>query len=123
VFFWIDPERLNRQRAACGPRPQVVLTVSTERLLARHAERAAVSPINSGNARRAPAKRSAASFVPYLQWRREGWAAEAAALGTAPRSRRHVPVELAVLQAVPDIMDAVVRVTPLAAGRAFAPGK
>src|SRR5579883_489638 len=27
VFFWLDPARLNRQRAACEPRAQVVLTV------------------------------------------------------------------------------------------------
>src|SRR5687767_10261147 len=25
VFFWLDSRRLNRQRAACGSRPQVVL--------------------------------------------------------------------------------------------------
>ena len=28
VFFWLDPDRLNRQRHACGMRPQMVLVIS-----------------------------------------------------------------------------------------------
>src|SRR5919106_3425602 len=44
VFFWLDPNRLNRQRRACEPRTQVVLVVDTQRLLARYAERMALSP-------------------------------------------------------------------------------
>src|SRR5688500_2286593 len=35
VFFWFDPERLNRQRLACGPQPQVVMTLDAERMLVR----------------------------------------------------------------------------------------
>ena len=27
VFFWVNIDRLNRQRSACEPRPQVVLTI------------------------------------------------------------------------------------------------
>src|SRR5919109_2089708 len=37
VFFWLDPDRLDRQRRACEPRPQVLLVVDTQRLLPRHA--------------------------------------------------------------------------------------
>ena len=33
VFFWFDPDRLNLQRAACEPRPQVVLAVDTAKLV------------------------------------------------------------------------------------------
>jgi len=39
VFFWLDVDRLNRQRRACEPRPQVVIEIDTEGLLAHHAER------------------------------------------------------------------------------------
>lgn len=44
VFFWFDPRRLNRQRAACGSRPQVVLVVDAVELVAAHADRVALSP-------------------------------------------------------------------------------
>jgi hypothetical protein len=52
VFFWLEPDRLDRQRRACEPRPQVVLVVDTQRLLARYAEKIALSPFNTGQ--RAP---------------------------------------------------------------------
>lgn len=52
VFFWFDIERLNRQRLACGPLPQVVMVIDTTRLIAKHAERISLTPINTGNARR-----------------------------------------------------------------------
>jgi hypothetical protein len=57
VFLWPDPERLKRQRRACGDRPQVVLTFDADALLDRFADEAFVSPINSGNARRKAARR------------------------------------------------------------------
>jgi hypothetical protein len=103
VFFWLDPDRLNRQRAACGPRPQVVLTIDAAALVAAHRERVAVTPINTGNARRRPARRGAATFVPYAAWAESGWASEAAALG------------------VRDAMRFVVATTELAAGQSFSP--
>jgi hypothetical protein len=52
VFFWLDPARMNRQHRACSPRPQVVLTIDTARLVETHREQVSVSPINTGNARR-----------------------------------------------------------------------
>jgi hypothetical protein len=57
VFLWPDPERMKRQRRACGDRPQVVLTFDADALLDRFAAEAFVSPINSGNARRKAARR------------------------------------------------------------------
>ncbi len=113
VFFWLDPDRLNRQRAACGPRPQIVIAVDTVNLVAVHHERIALTPINTGNARRKPARRGAATFVPLAQWGKSGWASEAEALNTPVRKRSHKPVELTVLDAVPDIMHFVVDVMPL----------
>lgn len=113
VFFWLDPERLNRQRAACGSRPQVVIAVDTVALIAAHRDHVALTPINTGNARRKPARRGAATFVPFAEWCRSGWEFEAAALNTPARRRSHQPAELTVLDSVPDIMRFVVDVTPL----------
>jgi hypothetical protein len=107
VFFWLDVNRLNRQRGACEPRPQVVLKVDTKRLLAQHAERIALSPINTGNARRRPAKRGPCTFVPYWAWVESG-------------GRIHQPVELTVADAVADIMSFVVEAYPLGPGEILA---
>jgi len=119
VFFWLDLDRLNRQRRACDPRPQVVLVVEAQRLLARHGEKAALSPFNTGNTRRKPAARGWSTFVPYAVWLESRWSSEAAGLGTRPRSDRHRPVELTVDGAVPDIMGMVVRICRLGPGKLF----
>jgi hypothetical protein len=121
VFFWLDPARLNRQRAACNPRPQVVLTVDANKLVAAYAEKIAVTPINTGNARRRPARRGTATFVPYTAWVTSAWASEAANLGTPVRPSSHPPVELTVAGSIPDIMQFVVRVQHLAPGQLFTP--
>jgi len=119
VFFWLDSDRLNRQRAACEPRPQVVMIVDTAALVARYEEKVAVTPINTGNARRKPARRGAATFVPMKEWARSGWASEARALGIPLRNRLRQPVELTVLDKVPDIMRFVVDFVILPTGRSF----
>ena len=116
VFFWFDIERLNRQRRACGSFPQVVLKIATHRLLDHYAVQTALTPINSGNARRKPALRGAATFVPYRVWAETAWLSESQALGTRSRSRRHPPVELAVTDSVADVMHFVVDVRNLAPG-------
>ena len=121
VFFWFDPDRLNRQRAACGPRPQVVIAVDTAALVSVHREHVALTPINTGNARRKPARRGAGTFVPFAEWARSGWASEADVLGPPVRKRSHQPVELTVLDAVPDIMRFVVGVFDLSAGQLLVP--
>jgi hypothetical protein len=119
VFFWLDPDRLNRQKAACEPRPQVVMIIDADALVAGHEEQVAVTPINTGNARRKPARRGAATFVPFAEWLSSGWASEAAALGIPLRKRSHRPVELTVEDAVPDIMRYVVGLYALPAGQPF----
>ena len=121
VFFWLDPARLNRQRAACDPRPQVVLTVDASKLIAAYAEKIVVTPINTGNARRRPARRGAATFVPYAAWVTSAWASEAASSGTPVRPSSHPPVELTVAGSIPDIMQFVVGVQQLAPGQLFTP--
>jgi len=111
VFLWIDRERLNRQRDACGRFPQILYVVKTEKLLERYASSVALTPINSGNARRRPAVRGAKTFVPYLDWIERGWHAEGRDEGVRPRS--HAPAEFAVSRAIPDWMDFVMEIRAL----------
>lgn len=122
VFFWLDPGRLNRQRAACEPRPQVVLTIDAGRLASVYGARMAVSPINTGNARRRPSPRGASTFVPLATWIETGWASEASALGVRERARSHPPAELTIVGPVPDVLAYVVDVAELAPGESFVPG-
>jgi Family of unknown function (DUF7002) len=108
VFFWCDRDRLNRQLGACDGRPQIVLTVDTKPLLARHAERVALTPFNSGNARRKPAIRGRATFVPYATWLASAWRSEAEAMGVRERPSSHAPVELTVADALRDVAELIV---------------
>jgi hypothetical protein len=73
VFLWPDRERMERQRKACGIRPQFTLTFDAKALLDRFGEHAFVSPINSGNARRKPARRGRETLLAYHIWDRGGW--------------------------------------------------
>ncbi len=121
VFFWLTPERLNRHRKALEPRPQVVLTMDARRLVEAYAESVAMTPINTGNARRRPAQRGAATFVPFSQWIVSGWASEAAGLGTSARPRSQPAVELTLASSVPDLLPFVLKVQELATGQSFVP--
>jgi hypothetical protein len=119
VFFWFDIERMNRQRKASGVREQIVLTINLQKLLASYADVAALSPINTGNARRVPATRGRATFVPYREWTETRWASEASALGTNERARSHEPVELTVPDALPDIADYITSTKRLKSNQFF----
>jgi hypothetical protein len=110
VFFWIDPERLERHRHALRGRAQVLLTIDALALVAAYRDIAFVTPFNVGNARRKPARRSLRTLVPIDQWLANGWASEAVD-GSRPRSRQHSPSELAVRGSIPDIMSYVTKVT------------
>jgi hypothetical protein len=101
VFFWLDSSRLNRQRAACGTRPQVVAVVRTADLLARHVEIAYVTPFNVGYALRKPARRSEATLVPYNTWVTSGWATEAEVTGSMRGPSSHPPAELLIRGPIP----------------------
>jgi hypothetical protein len=119
VFFWLDPNRLNRQRGACAQRAQIVLIVATAQLMSRHADQVSLCPINSGNARRKPALRGRSTFVPYAEWLKSGWSSEARGLGIRGRTGSHRPVELTVERAIQDIMECLVDVQWLAPGEQF----
>ena len=73
VFLWPDRDRMERQRQACGGRPQALFTFDGMALLSRFGRDAFASPINSGNARRKPALRGRHTLVPYADWLRHGW--------------------------------------------------
>lgn len=73
VFFWTELDRLERQRSACGDRPQVILTFDGDALVQAFGDHARVSPINSGNARRKPSPRDQATLMPYRLWADRGW--------------------------------------------------
>lgn len=121
VFFWLEPDRLNRQRAACGARPQVVAVVRTATLLEHFAHVTFLTPFNVGYALRKPAKRCEATLVPYNVWASSGWHTETQATGGQPRSRQHKPVELLVRGPVLRFERFVQSVVRLRAGELFVP--
>ena len=99
VFFWLDNKRLEGllgARAYRG-RQHTVITVDTAALLARHADRTYLSPINSGSTAYKPARRGRDTFVRLRQYPEEWW------------TKRRV-AELAVEYGVPDIADLTVSV-------------
>jgi hypothetical protein len=85
VFLWPNRTRMDRQRRACGDRPQVILTFDALALFEYFGTHAFLSPINSGNARRKPARRGRNTLVPYATWLQEGW---------PTRQRSHPPAEV-----------------------------
>lgn len=115
VFFWIDAERLNRHRHACAIRPQIVLVIDARKLAERHGAKAFVTPFNTGNARRRPARRGRRTFTPLLNWIQQSWASEVAP-GEAPRRPTHRPVEFTIRGSVRDVMSMVVETRLLAPG-------
>jgi hypothetical protein len=85
VFLWPDRDRMERQRLACGNRPQVIMTFDATALFGQFGGESFLSPINSGNARRRPARRGCGTLVPYATWREDGW---------PMRPRSHPPAEV-----------------------------
>jgi hypothetical protein len=121
VFFWLDQSRLNRQRRACISSPQIVLSIDADRLMESYAAQISLTPFNTGNARRKPARRGRETFVPLEKWRESGWSWEAGGLKTPPRPSSHAPVELAVNDAVEDILEFALDVRRLGPGEYFSP--
>ena len=109
VFFWPDRERLERQRRACRGRPQAVLVFNGARLLRDFGGCARVSPINSGNARRRPARRGLGTLLDYAAWTAGGW---------QDRRRGQRPAEVLFSCAIPARPPYLVRIErdPLAEG-------
>jgi hypothetical protein len=103
VFFWFNHERVQRHGVALRGRAQVLLTIDANALVASYEKSAYVTPFNIGNARRSPALRGRRTLCPVSSWRQHGWKLELPP-GGRERNPRHVPAELLVKDAVPDIM-------------------
>jgi len=93
VFFWPSRERLDRLLAAYADRAQVVLAFDYASLLRDFGDRAFLSPINSGNARRKAAKRGRGTLVAYDDWIRHGW----------PGRRQRKPAEILFASTIPAV--------------------
>ena len=102
VFFWVDPDRLDRMLRYYRAEEQVVLHVDTARLLEQHAAAVELSPINSGFVMRRPAMRGRDTFRTLAAW-------------DHPKSRK--VVELTVVDAVPRILEITTRVESHLGGR------
>jgi hypothetical protein len=96
------------------------MTIDATALVAAYQDRVRLTPINTGNARRHPAVRGAATFVPYAEWLQSRWASEASGLGTRERRPSHPPVELTVSGSVPDVMRFLLATDRLEPGQPFA---
>jgi hypothetical protein len=118
IFFWLDLERLNRHRNAYRLQEQIVLAVDAREMLSNYGAVAAVSPINTGNAMRAAAKRDRSTFVPYESWVVDAWKSEIIpSMRTRPSGHR--PAELTIANAIPDIKNYVIGSAYLAAAEAI----
>jgi hypothetical protein len=110
VFFWLTEERLLGLLSAKAYRDRVhcILTVETERLLARHLESISLSPINSGSTIYKPQPRGMETFLPLEDYPFD--------VRRKMRGRNAV-AELCVDHSLPDIDDLVVRVSCMAGPR------
>jgi hypothetical protein len=89
--------------------PQLVLTIDTRSLVKAHRDRILLSGMNTGSTVRRPLPRGLRTFLPiadfpYAERRRT-------------RSASDALVELTVAGAVPDILDHLIAVDEVAAGR------
>ncbi len=110
VFFWVDRERVDRLLGARAYRNDrhSLLVARTHDLLARHSERAVLSPLNTGATKPMPHPRGKNCFVPlpaypFTYWRRK-------------RNLRSAVVELAVAGSVPDLMETLEQVSVVGRG-------
>jgi hypothetical protein len=102
VFFWVTERRLNKMLGAYSGHKHIVLVLDSSKLLNRPALSVALSPINSGSARRKAAPRGRETFCslqdyPFDERRRR-------------RGSGNAVAELAVDWSVPDIEGLVIRV-------------
>jgi len=104
VFFWVTGDRVNTllNARAYRNRQHTVIIIDTRALLAKHADRIVLSPINSGSTIYNPPERGPNTFLslrdyPFEERRRM-------------RGLSNAVAELAVKYAVPDIAEFALRV-------------
>jgi hypothetical protein len=114
IFFWLSRARLRRLLGARSYRgkPQTVLTVRTETLVAAHRERILLCPINSGSTIRTPQRRGRDTFKTIADYPFEAWARK--------RPSSDAVAELAIEGGISDIADHVLAVHRVADGHAEA---
>lgn len=101
VYLWPTRQRCEELLSARAyrDRSHLVLEIDTARLMAAHEERVRLTPINTGAVLYNPARRGADTFktvsdYPYEERRRA-------------RGRRHAIAEVAVRDAVPDVIELI----------------
>lgn len=104
VFFWLSEKRLFTLMNAKGNRNKqhTILVIDTKLIVARHASRIALCPINSGCTKPFPAQRGKSTFQRLADYPYEFWKKK--------RRSRDAIVELTVDYSVPDIRDTVVEI-------------
>jgi len=105
VFFWVDRGRVDRLLGARAYRNDrhALLVVRTQDLLSRHAARTVLSPLNTGATKPMPHPRGKNCFMPLSMYPFAYWKQK--------RNLRNAVVELAVSDAVPDLLDTLERVS------------
>lgn len=119
IYFWVDPDRLNRVRKLWLAKRGIVLEVDASHLIEHYGQHTSLTPFNIGNSRRKASARSRSTLVPYVKWVQNGWATETVAVGSRPRAASHKPVELTVAVRIPNIQDFVRQVHVLEPGQLF----
>ena len=104
VFFWVSPERVQTllNARAYRNREHTVITIETAALVARYADRTFLSPINSGSTIYNPQERGVATLRPFHRYPFD----ERLKL----RGLKNAIAEAAVVYAVPDLREFVLRV-------------
>jgi hypothetical protein len=111
TFFWVNRGRVDRLLAARAYRKDrhALLTVRTVDLLQRRSDRAVLSPLNTGATRPMPHPRGRNCFVPLASYPFSYWRHK--------RNVRDAVVELAIKGSVPDLVDALERVSIVGGGK------
>ncbi|WP_430867214.1 DUF7002 family protein [Demequina aurantiaca] len=102
VFFWPTEKRLQTlfEAPAYRDRPHLILTIDTASLLAAHAERVTLSPINSGATVHNAPRRGSETFKTIADYDFEYWRTK--------RSRPTAVAEICVDHSVPDVISHLV---------------
>ena len=104
VFLWPDEKQLRRltQARANRGRKREILVFDTARIVEEGFDRLYLSPINTGNAMRRPARRGLSTFAPAKDYGWEKW--------RALRGRWDQVVEMAIDHSIPFAGDALMDV-------------
>ncbi len=111
TFFWVAESRFEtlRNARAYEDLRQTLLVVDCAKLLARHADRVMLCPMNSGAARPMAFPRGKRTFLPIGEYPFDE--------SRRKRGRKRAVVELTVDYSVPDIRDVVITVSELGGGQ------